>query len=79
MCDFGVYCRVLCTSFGAEDCKVRKEKSMPNTVRCAGALSRRRNCLFSIFGAFPSDRIPKTTKDAGVHFIIHSFTSRMNS
>jgi len=26
------------------------------------------------FGAFPSDRIPKPTKDVNVHFPIHSFT-----
>ena len=31
---------------------------------------------FPFLGAFPSDRIPKTTKDASVHFFIHSSTSR---
>jgi hypothetical protein len=29
-----------------------------------------------LFGEFPSDRIPKATKDGNVHFFIHSFTCR---
>ena len=31
------------------------------------------NCWFFIFRAFPSNRIPKATKDAEVHFFIHCF------
>ena len=30
--------------------------------------------LFSILGAFPSDRIPKVTKDVNAQFFIYSFT-----
>jgi hypothetical protein len=30
----------------------------------------------SLFRAFPSDRIPKTTKDGNLHFFIHIFTFR---
>ena len=33
------------------------------------------NCWFSTFRAFPSDSIPKATKDVGVHFFIHSSNS----
>jgi hypothetical protein len=29
-----------------------------------------------LFGTFPSDRIPKATKDDKVHFFRHSFTVR---
>jgi len=32
--------------------------------------------LFSIFGAFSSDRILKATKEVIVHFFIHNVTSR---
>ena len=31
-----------------------------------------------VFGAFPSDRNPKATKDVNVHLFIHNFTSCNN-
>ena len=34
------------------------------------------NSSSSIFRAFPSDRIPKATKEVIVHFFFHSFTFR---
>jgi hypothetical protein len=33
------------------------------------------NSWFSIFRAFPPDRIPRVTKDFNVHFFIHSSNS----
>jgi len=54
-------------------CHIAK-KSLTETDRCAGALSGETNSWFSIFlGAFPSYRIPKTTKDAIVHLFIYLF------
>jgi hypothetical protein len=41
---------------------------LTKTDRCAGALS-------PFFGPFPSDCIPKATKDVNVHFFIHSRSS----
>jgi hypothetical protein len=35
-------------------------------------VKEKRTVGFSIFWVFPSDRIPKATKDANVHFFIHS-------
>jgi hypothetical protein len=34
------------------------------------------NCWFSIFQAFPSDRIPKATKDVNRHSLIQIFAFR---
>jgi len=34
--------------------------------------------VLHFWGAFPSDRIPKTTKDAIVHLFIHSFPLATN-
>ena len=44
------------------------KKSLTKSERCAGALSWRRIIFCSPFnGQFPSDRIPKATKDINVH------------
>ena len=53
------------------------KKSLTKTERCAGALWRKGNQLLvsPFFGAFPSDRIPKATKDASVHLLIYSSNS----
>jgi hypothetical protein len=44
------------------------KKSLTETDRCAGAMS-------PFFGPFPSNRIPKATKDVNVHIYIHSRNS----
>ena len=36
---------------------------------------RETSCCLAIFGAFPSDRIPKATNDVYVHFFIHGSNS----
>jgi len=50
------------------------KKSLTKTDRCAGALSWKRNqtMVIFVFGAFPSNRIPKATKGVIVHICIQS-------
>jgi len=43
---------------------------------CWGIVMEKPTVGSPFFRAFPSDRIPKATKDGNVHFFIHSFTFR---
>jgi len=53
------------------------KKSLAKNERCAAALimEEKPNVGSPFCGTFPSDRIPKVTKDLHVHFLIHSTSS----
>jgi hypothetical protein len=46
-------------------------------VGCSIVVKEKSTVSFPFFGAFPSDRIPKATKDVNVQFFIRSLTSSL--
>ena len=56
------------------------KKSLTKTDRCAGALSFKEKPTvgFLFFGAFPSDCVPKATKEGSAHLFIHSNSCKLH-